>query len=87
MSFRISRVVRFIEDANEFLYNLRSSIRLIDLIDVSLVAVIIYRVLLLIQGTRAMQMLIGLAILAGAFAPSSAFELFTTQYLLSHFFD
>ena len=72
---------------NEFLYNLRSSIRLIDLIDVSLVAVIIYRVLLLIQGTRAMQMLIGLAILAGAFALSSAFELFTTQYLLSHFFD
>ena len=72
---------------NEFLYNLQASIRLIDVLDISLVGLIIYRILLLIQGTRAMQMLIGLAILGGAFAVSSAFELYTTQYLLSHFFD
>jgi uncharacterized protein (TIGR00159 family) len=67
--------------------NLGSSIRLIDLIDIVLVAFIVYRVLLLIRGTRAMQMLTGLGILGVAFFLSSTLELFTTHWLLSHFFD
>jgi diadenylate cyclase len=44
-------------------------------------------VLLLIKGTRAMQMLTGLGILSIGFFLSSALELFTTHWLLSHFFD
>lgn len=67
--------------------NLQSSLKLIDLIDVSLVAFIVYRVLLLIKGTRAMQMLTGLGILALGFFLSSTFELMTTHWVLSHFFD
>ncbi|MEK6578972.1 MAG: diadenylate cyclase CdaA, partial [Bdellovibrionota bacterium] len=69
------------------LSNLRSSVRLIDLLDVGLVAFIVYRILLLIRGTRAMQMLTGLGILGIGFFLSSAFELFTTHWVLSYFFD
>ena len=71
----------------ELLINLQSSLRFIDLIDVTIVAFIVYRVLLLIKGTRAMQMLTGLGILAIGFLIASAGELFTTYWLLSHFFD
>lgn len=71
----------------DLLSNLQSSVRLIDLLDVSIVAFIVYRILLLIRGTRAMQMLTGLGILGIAFFASSAFELFTTHWVLSYFFD
>ena len=61
--------------------------RLIDLLDVGIVAFIVYRILLLIKGTRAMQMVTGLGILGIGFFVSSTFELFTTHWLLSYFFD
>ena len=69
------------------LSNLQSSLRWIDLLDVGIVAFIVYRILLLIRGTRAMQMLTGLGILGIGFFVSSAFELFTFHWLLSYFFD
>jgi diadenylate cyclase len=71
----------------DLIINLQSSVRFIDLLDVMIVAFIVYRVLLLIKGTRAMQMLTGLGILSIGFFLSSALELFTTHWLLSHFFD
>ncbi len=71
----------------DFLANLRASLRLIDLLDITIVAFIVHRILLLIKGTRAMQMLTGLGILGIAFFLSSSFELFTTHWLLSYFFD
>jgi len=36
---------------------------LLDLLDILLVAFIIYRIILLIKGTRAVQMMLGLAVL------------------------
>lgn len=69
------------------LLNLQSSLRVIDILDILIVAFILYRVLLLIKGTRAMQMLTGLGILGIGFFLSSTFELFTTHWLLSYFFD
>src|ERR687885_191548 len=71
----------------DLFYNLHSSLRWIDLLDVAIVAFIVYRVLLLIRGTRAMQMLTGLGILGIGFFLSSTLELFTTHWLLSYFFD
>lgn len=71
----------------DLLSNLQSSIRWIDLLDVGIVAFIVYRILLLIKGTRAMQMLTGLGILGIGFFLSSTLELFTTHWLLSYFFD
>jgi diadenylate cyclase len=44
-------------------------------------------VLILIKGTRAMQMLTGLGIMGVAFLLSTSFELFTTRWMLSYFFD
>lgn len=71
----------------DILANLQSSLRWIDLLDVGIVAFIVYRILLLIRGTRAMQMLTGLGILGIGFLISSTLELFTTHWLLSYFFD
>lgn len=71
----------------DFLTNLQPSIRLIDMVDVAIVGFIVYRILLLIKGTRAMQMLTGLGILGIGFFLSSTFEFFTTHWLLSYFFD
>lgn len=72
---------------NEFLANLKSSFRQEDLLDVAIVAFIVYRLLNLIRGTRAVQMLIGLGVLTAGFFLSSQFEFYTTHWLLSNFFD
>lgn len=71
----------------DLLNNLKSSLRWMDLLDVVIVAFIVYRVLLLIKGTRAMQMLTGLAVIGIVFFVSVQLELFTTHWLLSYFFD
>jgi uncharacterized protein (TIGR00159 family) len=69
------------------LSQLKSSISWFDIVDIALVAFLVYRILPLIKGTRAMQMLTGLGILGIGFYVSSTFELFTTHWLLSYFFD
>ncbi len=71
----------------DLILNLKSSIGWFDFLDVAIVAFIVYRVLLLIKGTRAMQMLTGLGILGIGFFLSSTLELYTTHWLLSYFFD
>lgn len=71
----------------ELLLNLKSSLRSVDYLDIAIVAFIVYRILVLIKGTRAMQMLTGLGILGLGFFLSSSFELFTTHWILSYFFD
>ena len=54
-----------------------------DVIDILLVAVIIYELLALIRGTRAAYMLVGVAVLALALYFSSVGELATLNWLLS----
>ncbi len=54
-----------------------------DGFDVALVAFVIYRALLIVRGTRAMQMAAGLAIVALVFLGSKFFGLITLQNLLS----
>jgi len=49
----------------------------IDLVDIALVAFVIYRVLLLLKGTRAMQMGVGLALVFGLYQAARIFELVT----------
>jgi diadenylate cyclase len=71
----------------DLLSNITASLKLTDLLDVGIVAFIVYRLLLLIKGTRAMQMLTGLGILGIGFFLSSTLELFTTHWVLSYFFD
>jgi uncharacterized protein (TIGR00159 family) len=57
----------------------------IDLLDILLVAFIIYRILLLIKGTRTVQMLFGLAVLLVVYVASQLGGLFTLNWLLDNF--
>ena len=65
----------------ELLYNLR----LQDAIDILVIAYLIYRIIDLIRGTRAVQMLIGLAVLFLTYLSSQYFELYTLNWVLDNF--
>jgi diadenylate cyclase len=56
-----------------------------DTLDIALVAFGIYWLLLLIRGTRAVQILVGLVVLMGASAASELFELVTLRLILEYF--
>lgn len=56
-----------------------------DFLDILIVALVIYRIALLIRGTRTTQMVIGLLIVAGAFVGSQMLGLFTLNWLLNNF--
>lgn len=58
-------------------------ISLVSIVDILLVAVLIYQLLTLIRGTRAAPMLVGLAVLALAFYFARMGELRTLNWLLS----
>jgi len=56
-----------------------------DVLDVALVSVVIYNLLLLIRGTRAVQMLLGLIFIGAAYYLAGAADLLTLQQLLGSF--
>ena len=62
-------------------------INLKDLMDIVVVALLIYQILLIIKGTRAVQILAGVALLAILFAFGVAYKLYTLNWLLAHFFN
>lgn len=74
---------RFLENLSLIL----SQLRIWDVLDMFLVWLIVYRLLLLIKQTRAVQMLSGLGILALTFVMSIWLELFTLNWLLDKFFS
>ena len=53
-----------------------------DAVDILLMSIILYRLLLIIKGTRAAHMLIGLGVLIFASLFSSYFELYTIDWLI-----
>jgi uncharacterized protein (TIGR00159 family) len=57
----------------------------LDLLDILLVAFIIYRLILLIKGTRTVQMLLGLAVLLVVYVASQVGGLYTLNWLLDNF--
>jgi diadenylate cyclase len=64
---------------------LRQNRWLLDVLDIALVSVIVYRLLLIIKGTKAAQMLIGLGVLIVASLLSRYFELNTVGWLIESF--
>ncbi len=58
-----------------------------DTLDIALVYYLFYRLLLLIKGTRAFQMLIGIGIIVLALIASQASELFTLDWLIHSFWS
>jgi diadenylate cyclase len=58
-----------------------------DLVEILIVAVLLYRILLLIQRTRAMQMLLGLFLLAFVYVMAVLMDLALIRYLMEAFFS
>ncbi len=58
---------------------------ILDVLDILLVSVIVYRLLLIIKGTKAAQMLIGLGVLLIASLLSRYLELYTVDWLIQSF--
>ena len=79
--------MRVIDRFLENLTLIMGQLRFMDFVDMLLVWLVVYRLLLLIKQTRAIQMLSGLGILALTFVTSIWLELFTLNWLLDKFFS
>lgn len=62
-----------------------TSLRWQDFLDIFVVWFIVYRLLLIIRGTRAMQMLAGIGIIIFAYFAAKQFQLLTLYWLLNTF--
>ena len=56
-----------------------------DLVDIAIIAFVSYRVINLIRGTRAAQMLMGLLVVFATYLGSQYFELYTLNWVLDNF--
>jgi diadenylate cyclase len=56
-------------------------------LDVILLAIIFYQILLLIRGTRAAQVLIGMLLVVGLFVISNVFPLTTVNWMMNKFYS
>lgn len=72
---------------NELVVWIDHQLTLLDVIDIFVVAVVVYFALRLIRGTRAEQMLIGLAVLFVIYKVARAFNLLTVEWMFSQFFS
>jgi diadenylate cyclase len=62
-------------------------IRWQDVVDIIVMSIIVYRLLLMIKGTKAAHMLIGLGVLLVASLLSRYFELYTVDWLIQSFWS
>jgi len=60
-------------------------IRWQDLVDIGIITFLIYRLLHIVRGSRAMQMILGLAVILVAYVSSRALGLFTLNWILDNF--
>ena len=67
------------------MFDVFANIRLLDILDIGLVAFIIYQIILLIKGTRAVQMLLGLVVIFVVYIASRVGDLHTLNWFLSNF--
>jgi diadenylate cyclase len=59
-------------------------VRLLDILDILIVTALVYQLLLLIRGTRAVQLVTGVGILILAYGISRRLGLYTLQYVLQY---
>ena len=64
-----------------------AAVRWRDVIDIALVALIVYRLLVAFRGTRAAQMLVGLAVLLAASVIARRFDFHTLGWILDNFWS
>jgi len=72
-------------EKSESMLTFIQNIRPVDVVDILLVAIIIYWILMLIKGTRAVQIMTGLCLLFLIFLASKQFGLLTFQWLVGNF--
>lgn len=70
-----------------FVNQIFAQLRWQDILDILLVYLVVYRLLLLIRGTRAVQILTGIGIVSVAFILSDRLRLFVLNYMLKQFFE
>lgn len=56
----------------------------VDILDILIVTILVYQLLMLIRGTRAVQLVTGLGVLVAAYALSRYLRLYTLQYVLGY---
>lgn len=56
-----------------------------DILDISIIAFVVYRLINMIRGTRAMQMITGLVVVLMAYLASQMLGLFTLNWILDNF--
>lgn len=71
----------------ESLYSVLRTFRWQDLLDIVVVSFVLYRLFLIIKGTKALHMLVGLAILLLALIFSQWVELYTVDWLVTSFWS
>ncbi|MFQ6078749.1 MAG: diadenylate cyclase CdaA [Thermodesulfobacteriota bacterium] len=64
-----------------------ATIRWQDIVDIAIVSVLMYWIIIFIKGTRAVQMIFGLALIIVAFIISRKGELLTLHWILNTFFS
>jgi diadenylate cyclase len=67
------------------MFELLHQFRWQDILDIGIITFLIYRALHIVRGSRAMQMIIGLAVILVAYVSSRALELFTLNWILDNF--
>jgi diadenylate cyclase len=67
--------------------NFLSALRWQDIVDIVVVSIIIYRIILLIRGTRAMQMVAGIVVIIVFYFISRQFDFLTLHWLLRTFLN
>jgi len=66
---------------------LRVNIRVKDLIDILIVSIMVYQFMIMAKGTRAVQIMIGVAILSVFYWLGTNYEFYTLNWVLKKFFD
>ena len=67
------------------MFDLIRQFRWQDLVDIGIITFLIYRSLQIVRGSRAMQMIMGLAVILVAYVSSRALGLFTLNWILDNF--
>ena len=68
-----------------YFWLLWQQIRWQDAVDIGIITFLVYRALQILRGSRAMQMIIGLAVILVAYVSSRALGLFTLNWVLDNF--
>ncbi len=67
------------------MFEIFTQLRWQDVLDIGIIAFVVYRVIHMIRGTRAMQMIIGLVVVLLAYVSSQMLGLFTLNWVLDNF--